>query len=47
LNPSNILTQDIGYGTVVNYFYLPGCIVGGFLMDRIGWKQTITPSFFL
>lgn len=38
--------ENIGYGTVVNLFYLPGCIVGGLLMDRIGRKQTMTLGFF-
>jgi MFS family permease len=47
LNPQNTLTQNIGFGTVVNCFYLPGCIVGGLLMDRIGRKQTMTVGFFL
>jgi MFS family permease len=46
LNPNNTLTQNIGYGTVVNCFYLPGCIVGGLLMDRIGRKQTMTLGFY-
>lgn len=47
LAPENSLVQNIGYGTVVNCFYLPGCIVGGFLMDKIGRKQTMTLGFFL
>ena len=45
LSPSSSLVQDIGYGTVVNCFYLPGCIVGGLLMDAIGRKQTMTLGF--
>jgi MFS family permease len=45
LNPSGSLIQDIGLGTAVNCFYLPGCIVGGFLMDLIGRKQTMTLGF--
>ncbi|KAK0274166.1 hypothetical protein LTR35_007053 [Friedmanniomyces endolithicus] len=45
LNPNDTLVQNIGYGTVVNAFYLPGCIVGGFLMDWIGRKQTMTLGF--
>ncbi|KIW76254.1 hypothetical protein Z517_11000 [Fonsecaea pedrosoi CBS 271.37] len=45
LNPKNTLIQNIGYGTVVNCFYLPGCLVGGVLMDRIGRKQTMTLGF--
>jgi MFS family permease len=47
LNPNNTLVQNIGYGTVVNCFYLPGCIVGGLLMDRIGRRQTMVLGFFL
>ena len=47
LNPNNTLVENIGYGTVVNCFYLPGCIVGGFLMDKIGRKQTMTLGFLL
>ncbi|QIW99403.1 hypothetical protein AMS68_004921 [Peltaster fructicola] len=46
-NPNGGIIEDIGYGTVVNLFYLPGCIVGGLLMDRIGRKQTMTLGFFL
>ncbi|OQU97322.1 hypothetical protein CLAIMM_03268 [Cladophialophora immunda] len=45
LNPKNTLIQNIGYGTLVNSFYLPGTIVGGLLMDRIGRKQTMTFGF--
>ncbi|KAK1008768.1 hypothetical protein LTS01_002041 [Friedmanniomyces endolithicus] len=45
LNPIDTLVQNIRYGTVVNAFYLPGCIVGGFLMDWIGRKQTMTLGF--
>ncbi|PTU21995.1 hypothetical protein P175DRAFT_0508881 [Aspergillus ochraceoroseus IBT 24754] len=47
LNPNNTMVENIGYGTVVNCFYLPGCLVGGLLMDRIGRKQTMTLGFFL
>ncbi|KAM0193062.1 hypothetical protein ACHAPI_008011 [Fusarium lateritium] len=36
LNPEDTLQQNIGFGTVVNCFYLPGCVVGGLLTDRIG-----------
>lgn len=46
LNPNNTTVQNIGYGTVVNCFYLPGFIVGGLLMDRIGRKQTMSLGFF-
>ncbi|KAF2162655.1 hypothetical protein M409DRAFT_68955 [Zasmidium cellare ATCC 36951] len=46
LNPNDSLVQNIGYGTAVNCFYLPGCVLGGFLMDWIGRKQTMTLGFF-
>jgi len=46
LNPNDSVVQNIGYGTVVNLFYLPGCIAGGFLMDWVGRKQTMTLGFF-
>ncbi|KAM0548799.1 hypothetical protein ACHAPJ_009796 [Fusarium lateritium] len=45
LNPENTLQQNIVFGTVVNCFYLPGCIIGGLLMDRIGRRQTMTLGF--
>lgn len=47
LNPENTTVQNIGYGTVINCFLLPGCLVGGLLMDRIGRKQTMTLGFVL
>ncbi|KAL3963474.1 hypothetical protein ACCO45_000478 [Purpureocillium lilacinum] len=47
LNPDGTLLQTIGYGTVLNCFLLPGTIIGGFLMDRIGRKQTMTLGFVL
>lgn len=39
--------ENIGYGTVLNCFYLPGTIIGGYLMDKIGRKQTMTLGFVL
>ncbi|KAJ6441504.1 Major facilitator superfamily domain, general substrate transporter [Purpureocillium lavendulum] len=47
LNPDGTLLQTIGYGTVLNTFLLPGTIIGGLLMDRIGRKQTMTLGFVL
>ncbi|PON24243.1 hypothetical protein TGAM01_v206931 [Trichoderma gamsii] len=47
LNPNNTLIQNIGYGTVLNCFYLPGTLIGGLLMDKIGRKQTMALGFFL
>ncbi|KAJ5398318.1 hypothetical protein N7509_006431 [Penicillium cosmopolitanum] len=45
-NPKNTAIQNVGYGTVINCFQLPGCFLGGYLMDRIGRKQTMTLGFF-
>ncbi|OOF99911.1 hypothetical protein ASPCADRAFT_402571 [Aspergillus carbonarius ITEM 5010] len=38
---------DIVHQTVINCFYLPGCLLGGFLMDKIGRKQNMTLGFVL
>ncbi|KAK2616232.1 hypothetical protein QQS21_000867 [Conoideocrella luteorostrata] len=47
LNPNDTLMENIGYGTVLNLFYIPGTLIGGLLMDRIGRKQTMTLGFVL
>ncbi|THC89205.1 hypothetical protein EYZ11_011340 [Aspergillus tanneri] len=47
LMTDNSTVQNIGYGTVVNCFYLPGCLLGGWLMDKIGRKQNMTLGFML
>ncbi|BCS17216.1 uncharacterized protein APUU_10044S [Aspergillus puulaauensis] len=47
MNPDNTTIQNIGWGTVINCFYLPGCLLGGLLMDRIGRKQTMTLGFLI
>ncbi|KAG6006909.1 hypothetical protein E4U21_006629 [Claviceps maximensis] len=47
LNPTGDLKYDIGYGTVLNLLYIPGTLIGGLLMDRIGRKQTMALGFAL
>ncbi|KAF5122303.1 Glycerophosphoinositol permease 1 [Metarhizium anisopliae] len=47
LNPNDTLMENIGYGTVLNLFYIPGTLIGGLLMDKIGRKQTMTLGFVL
>ncbi|KAL2865981.1 major facilitator superfamily domain-containing protein [Aspergillus lucknowensis] len=47
LSPNNTTVENIGYGTIINLFYLPGCLLGGLLMDLIGRKQTMTLGFLL
>lgn len=44
--PEQTVLQNIGYGTVVLTFYLPGCVTGGYLMDKIGRKNTMALGFF-
>jgi MFS family permease len=45
--PEQTVLQNIGYGTVVLTFYLPGCVVGGYLMDKIGRKNTMALGFLV
>lgn len=47
LNPDGGLTQTIGFGTAINAFFLPGCLIGGLLMDKIGRRQTMALGFVL
>ncbi|OGM43396.1 inorganic phosphate transporter [Aspergillus bombycis] len=47
LMTDNTTVQNIGYGTVINCFYLPGCLLGGYLMDKIGRKQNMTLGFMI
>ena len=46
-NPDNTIVKNIGYGTLINAFYLPGCVLGGLAMDRIGRRQTMALGFGL
>lgn len=47
LGPENTLVQNIGYGTLINAFYLPGCVVGGLLLDKLGRRNTQMLGFGL
>lgn len=47
LNPANTVMQNIGWGTLINAFLLPGCLIGGILMDRIGRKHTQAAGFIV
>lgn len=35
VNPSNSLVKSLGWGVVINCFYLPGPFIGGYLSDRV------------
>jgi len=45
-NPNNTIIQNIGWGTVINAFYLPGCLIGGLVIDRLGRRNTQMMGFF-
>lgn len=46
-NPGGSLVKNLGWGVVVNCFYLPGPFVGGYLSDKIGRRRTMALGFGL
>ncbi|KAL8276651.1 hypothetical protein RQP46_010919 [Phenoliferia psychrophenolica] len=47
LGSGSTTVESIGYGTLINAFYLPGCILGALSMDYIGRRKTMFWGFFL
>ncbi|TVY90609.1 Glycerophosphoinositol permease [Lachnellula willkommii] len=45
LGIGNSLVKNMGWGTVINCFYIPGGIIGGLLSDRIGRRRTMAIGF--
>jgi MFS family permease len=41
------LIHSIGYGAVINIFTLPGCILGAYLLDKVGRRNTQMFGFIL
>lgn len=41
------LVSQLGWGTLINCFYLPGPFIGGWLADKIGRRQTMALGFSL
>lgn len=37
----------MGWGTVINCFYIPGAFIGGYLSDKIGRRRTMAVGFGL
>lgn len=37
----------MGWGTLINCFYIPGSMIGGLLSDRIGRRKTMALGFLL
>lgn len=46
LNAENSNVKNIGFATLINVFLLPGCVIGSYLMDKIGRKNTMMAGFF-
>ncbi|KAK5939462.1 hypothetical protein PMZ80_007839 [Knufia obscura] len=47
VNAGSSLTKNIGWGVLVNCFYIPGAFIGGYLSDKIGRRQTMALGFLL
>ncbi|KAF7363756.1 Major facilitator superfamily domain-containing protein [Mycena sanguinolenta] len=45
LNPNNTVMRNIALGTLINAFYLPGCVVGGLIIDKLGRRNTQALGF--
>lgn len=47
VNADESLIKNLGWGVLINSFYIPGPFVGGLLVDKIGRKQTMALGFSL
>ncbi|KAK7712214.1 hypothetical protein SLS57_007890 [Botryosphaeria dothidea] len=47
VNASDSLIKSLGWGVVINCFYIPGPFLGGYLSDKIGRRQTMCLGFAL
>lgn len=47
VNAETSLVKTLGWGVVINCFYIPGPFLGGYLSDRIGRRQTMCLGFAL
>lgn len=37
--PQGTLIEQFGWAVVINLFYIPGCVIGAFVVDRVGPKR--------
>lgn len=47
VNASDSFITNLGWGVVINCFYIPGPFLGGYLSDKIGRRQTMCLGFAL
>ncbi|KAF5008059.1 hypothetical protein FDECE_5641 [Fusarium decemcellulare] len=47
VNASESMIKTLGWGVIINAFYLPGPFIGGWLADKIGRRQTMALGFGL
>ncbi|KAF4993706.1 hypothetical protein FGRMN_6283 [Fusarium graminum] len=47
VNVGNSLVQNLGWGALINSFYLPGPFIGGYLSDKIGRRKTMALGYGL
>ncbi|KAI4858398.1 major facilitator superfamily transporter [Aureobasidium sp. EXF-8846] len=45
VNAGDSLITNLGWGVVINCFYIPGPFIGGYLSDRIGRRKTMALGF--
>ncbi|KAI5271058.1 major facilitator superfamily transporter [Aureobasidium subglaciale] len=47
VNAGDSLITNLGWGVVINCFYIPGPFIGGYLSDKIGRRKTMALGFAL
>ncbi|KAJ4183292.1 hypothetical protein NW755_009782 [Fusarium falciforme] len=46
-NVGDSIVKNLGWGVVINCFYIPGPFIGGYLSDKIGRRKTMALGFTL